>query len=116
MSSPPAFHPFARYIGCLERTEIRAAETYRDVLKLIAPNAPSPSNYQRYESYKSIYEKDVTLSNGQVATVMVSELQNTSKIYVMLLLNDTLISMYGDAQVFSDGFWGSFGLAEYNET
>lgn len=104
------------YPGALERTEIRAAETYRDVLKLIAPNAPSPSNYQRYESYKSIYEKDVTLSNGQVATVMVSELQNTSKIYVMLLLNDTLISMYGDAQVFSDGFWGSFGLAEYNET
>ena len=104
------------YPNALERNEIGVAETYLDVLKLIAPNAPSPLNYQRYESYKSIYEKDVTLSNGQVATVMVSELHNTSKIYVMLLLNDMLISMHGDAQVFSDGFWGSFGLAEYNET
>ncbi len=104
------------YPGALERTEIEAAETYLDVLKLIAPDAPSPSNYQWYESYKSIYEKAVILSNGQVVTVMISELHNTSKIYVMLLLNDTLISMYGDVQVFSDGFWGSFGLAEYNET
>lgn len=104
------------YPGALERTEIEEAETYLDVLKLIAPDAPLPSNYQQYESYKTIYEKEVTLADGQVATAMFSEINNTSKIYVMLLLNDVLISMYGDTQVFSDGFWGSFGLAEYNET
>lgn len=104
------------YLGALERIEIEATETYLDVLKLIAPDAPSPSNYQQYESYKTIYEKEVTLADGQAVTTMISEMNNTSKVYVMLLLNDTLISMYGDAQVFSDGFWGSFGLAEYNET
>lgn len=104
------------YPGALERTEIEAAETYLDILKLIAPDAPSPSNYQQYESYKTIYEKEVTLANGRVVTAMISEMNNTSKVYVMLLLNDILISMYGDVQVFSDGFWESFGLAEYNET
>ena len=104
------------YPGALESAEIEMAETYLDILKLIAPNAPSPSNYQRYKSYKSIYEKDIALSNGQVVTVMVSEMHDTSKIYVMLLINNTLVSVYGEAQLLSDEFWGSFDLAEYNGT
>lgn len=104
------------YPDALESDVIDLAKTYLDILELIAPDAPSPSNYQQYESYKTIYEKDVTLADGQVVTAMISEMNNTSKIYVMLFLNDSLVSLYADAELFSESFWNSFGLAAYDGT
>lgn len=103
------------YPGALKREEIGSAKTYLDILKLIAPNAPSPSNYQEYENYKTIYEKEVTLADGQVVTAMFSELKDSSKIYVMLYLDETLVCMHGESQLFSDTFWTSFDLAANEE-
>jgi len=99
------------YPSVLNREEISSATTYLDVLKLIAPDAPSPSNYQEYASCEKIYEKAVTLADGQVVTAMFSELKNSTKIYVMLYIDDVLVCMYGEAQLFSDAFWAAFDLA-----
>jgi len=99
------------YPSVLNREEISAATTYLDVLNLIAPDAPMPSNYQKYKDYKTIYEKAVTLADGQVVTAMFSELKDSTKIYVMLYIDDVLVCMYGEAQLFSDAFWAAFDLA-----
>ena len=97
--------------GVLNREEISSATTYLDVLNLIAPDAPSPSNYQEYASYEKIYEKEITLADGQVVTAMFSALKDSTKIYVMLYIDDVLVCLYGEAQLFSDAFWASFDLA-----
>lgn len=97
--------------GVLNREEISSATTYLDMLNLIAPDAPMPSNYQEYANYERIYEKAITLADGQVVTAMFSELKDSTKIYVMLHIDDVLVCLYGEAQLFSDAFWASFDLA-----
>ena len=80
------------------------------MLHLIAPNAPSPDNYDHYTSYKSIYEEEVILKNGVVVTAMMSELKNDSKMYVMFYYDNMLISLYADSGVFTETFFKSFSV------
>lgn len=100
-------------ISIIDHKELRAAGSYRNVLSLIAPEAPSPSNFKDYKSYSSIYEKEIVLSGGQTIKAMISELKESSNIYVMIYKDGTLISLYADAEVFSDSFWESFDIAPY---
>lgn len=102
------------YLNALESDEIGLAETYLDIIGLIAPDAPTPSNYQEYESYKKIYEKEIAVANGRVVTAMISEVNDSSNVYVMLLLNDCLVCMYADTELFSESFWSSFDLTAYD--
>ena len=101
------------YLNVIESTEIQSAESYYAVLRLIAPNAPSPDNYDRYASYKSIYEEKVTLQNGVVVTAMISELKNDSKMYVMFYYDNMLITLYADSGLFTETFFRSFGVVPY---
>ena len=98
------------YLNVIENNEIQSAESYYEVLHLIAPNAPSPDNYNQYESYKSIYEKKVILKNGVVVTAMLSELKNDSKMYVMFYDDNMLISLYADSGLFTEPFFKSFSI------
>jgi len=98
------------YLNVLENTEIHSAKSYYDVLRLIAPDAPSPDNYERYASYKSIYEEKVILENGVTVTAMISELKNDSKVYVMFYYDNMLISLYADSELFTETFYKSFSV------
>ena len=98
------------YLNAIENTELQSAKSYYEVLHLIAPNAPSPDNYDQYTSYKSIYQKEVILKNGVVVTAMMSELKNDSKIYVMFYYDNMLISLYADSGVLTETFFKSFSV------
>ena len=98
------------YLNAIENTELQSAKSYYEVLYLIAPNAPSPDNYDQYTSYKSIYQKEVILKNGVVVTAMMSELKNDSKMYVMFYYDNMLISLYADSGVFTETFFKSFSF------
>ena len=100
-------------ISIIDNKELRAADSYCNALSLIAPDAPSPSNYKDYESYSSIYEKDIVLSGGQTVKAMICELKDSSNIYVMFYKDDVLVILYADAELFTDSFWESFDIAPY---
>ncbi len=101
------------YLDVLDSEELSAAASYTDVLALIAPDAPSPSNYQQYSSYKTIYEEEIRLADGRSVTAMFSVLKDSSKVYVMFYLDGVLFSLYADNQLFSDAFWEAFNVALY---
>ncbi len=101
------------YLDAVYNVENSQKTTYVQILKSIAPNAPSPENYQKYESYKNIYEKDIVLRSEASVTAMISEIKDSSKIYVMFYYDGLLIVLSGDCELFSDDFWKSFSIA-YN--
>ena len=99
------------YLDAIYNVENSQNTTYAQILKSIAPGgAPSPENYQKYESYKSIYEKNIVLNDGTSVTAMISELKNDSNVYVSFYYDGLLIVLYGDGELFSDIFWSSFSF------
>ncbi len=98
------------YLDAIYNVENSQKATYVQILKSIAPDAPSPENYQKYESYKNIYKKNIVLKDGVSVTAMISELKDSSKIYVMFYYDGLLIVLDGDCALFSDDFWKSFSI------
>ena len=101
------------YPSVIENHELNSAKTYYEVLKLIAPDAPSPDNYAKYESYQKIYESEICLANGKKVAAMVSELKSKSKVYIMFKYEDVLVCVYADKSVLNETFWSRFTLANY---
>lgn len=102
------------YPSVIENHELNSAKTYYEVLKLIAPDAPSPDNYAKYESYQKIYESEICLANGKKVAAMVSELKSKSKVYIMFKYEDALVCTYADKSVLTESFWSRFSLAKYD--
>ena len=98
------------YLDAIYDVENSQKITYAQILKLIAPDAPSPENYQKYESYKTIYEKNIVLKDGVVVTAIISEMKDNSNVYVMFYYDGMLIVLYGNCELFSEDFWESFGI------
>lgn len=101
------------YLDAIYNIESDQKTTYTQILKSIAPDAPSPENYKKYESYNIIYEKNIVLKDGVTVTAMISEIKDSSKVYVMFYYDGLLISLYGDGELFSESFWKSFSIV-YN--
>ena len=101
------------YLTVLENAKVNAAASYYEVLSMIAPDAPSPKNFQQYDAYKNIYEREIVLAGNQAVTAMVAELKDSTKVYVRLYLDGMLISLRADQQLFSDAFWHSFAIKQY---
>lgn len=101
------------YLDVIEDSEKNQTTTYVQILQMIAPDAPSPENYKKYESYNIIYEKNIVLKDGVTVTAMISEIKDSSKVYVMFYYDGLLISLYGDGELFSESFWKSFSIV-YN--
>jgi len=99
------------YLSVLDRTELNSATSYYQVLKMISPNSPSPDNYKKSASYKNIYEKEITLGNGETVTAMISELKNDSRIYVCLYLDGMLVTLCGDEALLTEEFFRTFNIA-----
>ncbi|WP_303804441.1 hypothetical protein [Ruminococcus flavefaciens] len=101
------------YPSIIENDELNSAKTYCEALKIIAPDAPNPDNYPKYESYQNIYESEILLANDTTVIAMISEIKNSSKVYVMFNYDGMLVSIYADNEILSETFWHSFALAKY---
>ena len=102
------------YHSIIESSELNSAKTYYEVLKLIAPDAPNPDNYVKFESYQKIYESEITLANDNKVVAMISELTSSSNVYVMFIYEGKLVSVYTDKDALSESFWSSFSLEKYD--
>ena len=98
------------YLDAVYYVENSQNTTYLQILKSIAPDAPSPENYQNFESYKTIYEKNIVLKDGVTVTAMISEVKDSSKEYVKFYYDGLLIVLDGDSEFFSDEFFNSFSI------
>lgn len=98
------------YFDAISPVEGSQNATYVQLLKSIAPDAPSPDNYQTYESYKKISEQTIVLKDEGAVTAMISELKDRPNLYVMFYHNGMLVILDGDPALFSDQFWKSFGF------
>ena len=98
------------YLQGVENLQTEAIASYTDVLKLIAPEAPSPENYEKYDSYEKIYEKDIVLNGGITVKAMIANLKSKDKTYVYFYYENMLIVLYSDQAVFTDDFWKTFSL------
>lgn len=101
------------YLCTVESIELNSAKTYYEVLKMIAPNAPNPDNYTEFESYQNIYEAGIKLANDKNVVAMISEIKDSSKVYVMFNYDGVLVYIYTDNNNMSEEFWNSFSLTEY---
>ena len=100
------------YTCVLDSVKLDSARTYCEVLSVIAPDAPQPANYKKYKSYKKIYEKDLSLSNGKKLTAMVSEVKDRDSVYVMFKHDGLLVCITADSWILSDSFWREFDLVK----
>ena len=98
------------YLQGVENLQTEAIASYTDVLKLIAPEAPSPENYEKYDSYEKIYEKDIVLNGGITVKAMIANLKSKDKTYVYFYYENMLIVLYSDQAVFTDDFLKTLSL------
>ncbi|MBR3778608.1 MAG: hypothetical protein IKL13_02650 [Clostridia bacterium] len=101
------------YTEAIGSTAVNAATSYAEVVDLIYPNAPSPTNYAQYPNYKIIYEQELTLADGSRVAAWVSEVQDNDRVYIKFYKDSVLVSMWADGDLFSDAFWSGFDLATY---
>ena len=60
---------------------------------------------------QSLYEKEITLGNGETVTAMISELKNDSRIYVCLYLDGMLVTLRGNEALLTEEFFRTFNIA-----
>ena len=96
------------YPSVLHNEALDHAQSYLDKLALIAPDAPSPENYEQYASYQTIYEKKLCLADGRTVSAMISELKEGDKVYVMFCQDGMMISLQANKELFTDAFWSPF--------
>ncbi len=97
------------YPSILENEEVSSAKTFLEVISIIAPKAPTPSKYNS-DSYKRVYEKEIQIANGTNITSLVYEEKDKAGIYINLYIDDMLIVLYSDREIFTDEFWKSFSI------
>lgn len=103
------------YPAVLKDDHVNSAESYLEVLGIIWPDAPSPYNYKEIETYEKIYEKEITLRNGDTVTAMISEVENESPIFVMFYQNGIMIIVYADRDLLDEEFFKTFEVTKYEE-
>lgn len=101
------------YPSILNNEEVSAAKTAWEVLKVIAPNAPLPDNFQSNESYRNVYEKELMIS-GEKVLALIQEC-NDNTVYVSFLLKDVYVIVCTYDGALPDEFWKTFALVSYNK-
>ena len=99
------------YPSILNNEEVAAAKTAWEMLKVIAPNAPLPDNYQSYESYRNVYEQALSI-DGETVSALVQECTDDS-VYVSFLLKDIYVMVCTQGSSLSDEFWNEFSMVVY---
>lgn len=101
------------YTEAIGSTAVNAATPYAEMVSLICPDAPSPSNYTQYPNYKIIYEQELTLADGSRVSAWISEEKDRDRVYVSFLKDNVLVQMFGEKALFTEDFWSRFDLAAY---
>ncbi len=101
------------YPEVMNNAKVNQCDSYSKVRDIIAPNAPSPSNYTKFTSYSKIYEKELILDGGQKVLAVISELKENNDQYVMFLHNGVIVYLYADGSVFTNDFWSEFSVTEF---
>lgn len=101
------------YIASIGLNDAYSMTDFCKLQKIIAPDAPSPDNYKEYDAYSVIYQQELELGDGSIVMAMMSELKDSSKIYVSICQNGMLVSLYGEKEVFTKEFWRSFAMTPY---
>ncbi len=100
------------YVNIYENEKIDSAKTALEVISIIKPKAPTPSNYNS-DSYKRVYEKEIQIANGTNITALIREKKYPCQDWVYLYIENVLIVMYTDTdgeEIFTDEFWKSFSI------
>ncbi|MBR5273061.1 MAG: hypothetical protein IKU25_06700 [Clostridia bacterium] len=105
-------HVRVAYPSVLGSDEVDSAKSYYEVLNLIGPNAPNPDNFHENKWYKNVYEKEITLADGRNITALIYEATD-SEMYFQIYLDGMMIMIHSKDPVFTDEFWSSFSMAQY---
>ena len=98
------------YLDAIDSPDIKSGISAKEIMNMIAPSAPSPDNYENYETYKVIYEKNIVINGETPISAIISELKDSSKIYITFSYDGLLISLYGDKELLTDDFLHGFGI------
>lgn len=99
------------YPSILNNKEVSEAKTAWEILKVIAPNAPLPDNYQSYESYRNVYEQLLSIG-GESVSALVQECTDGSA-YVSFLLKDIYVTVCTQGGGLPDEIWNEFSMVVY---
>ena len=99
------------YPSILNNKEASEAKTAWEILKVIAPNAPLPDNYQSYESYRNVYEQLLSIG-GESVSALVQECTDCSA-YVSFLLKDIYVTVCTQGGGLPDEIWNEFSMVVY---
>ncbi len=100
------------YLNAIDNDTFQSATTYRDILSVISPEAPTPNIESLPETMSAVYEKNVRLADGSTVSVLFYEYTDTEKIWTLFYYNNVLIAIRGEKEVFTDLFWNSFSISK----
>ena len=96
------------YIKAMDEKHI--GSTYRQIVEDIYPDAPLPSNYQNFENYKIIYEKEIVLDDGYRTYALFYETNDSERISVAFVYEDLMVSIKTYPKLISDSFFSSLSF------
>lgn len=105
------------YPSVMSNENLKKENSIIEILNIIAPDAPMPSNYlsdPRWEDYKNVYTKDITLSDSDIVLALVYEFEDCEEIYVLFVIDSALVSLYAKNDILSEDFWQRFSVREYS--
>ena len=88
--------------------------SFLEIQNIIYPTAPSPSNYKNGTLYKNVYEKDITLKDGSLVKALVCYDIDIDRVYVNILYEDVLCTVFAKEAVLNDEFFLNFNLQKYS--
>lgn len=103
------------YVGAIDDPRLEQVTNIREFLSLIAPTAPSPTNYHNHPVYKRIYEQDLVLADGSSVLAWIYERKDSSQANVQYYKDGVVVWMYADEQLIADGLLSTFDLVPYSE-
>lgn len=104
------FRVHISYLDVLEHPALKECKTALEVLSVICPSAPLPSNIQKFPHYRSICEKDIVLGEERTVRAIVSELKDGTREYIKFYMDGVFVTLDGGTQFFTDEFLAAFTL------
>lgn len=101
------------YVSAIDYSELEQVTTIRQFLSLIAPSAPSPTNYK---SYRRIYEQELVLADGSRVLAWIYEPTDSSLVWVQYYKDGVVVLVRAEERLIAEGLLSSFDLVPYSET
>ena len=96
------------YPECAD-VEIDDTKTCAENLRTLEPHAVNIHNYTQYEAYENVYEKTLTLADGEVSA-LIYEIKYSNEIYVAFFKNEAMFILHGNSDILDDEFFAAFSI------